>query len=79
MGVGEDLDTFFHWHPTTATGSRFMVSPAVFSAAGRYIVALDGALASGEPLAEHTKVRAGMCLTTPACAVGSELNHDVLP
>jgi hypothetical protein len=55
VGVGQDLDTFFHWHPTYKTPSVFYVKKAVFPKAGVYLIAVDGKLADGA-LANSTRI-----------------------
>lgn len=55
VGVGEDLDTFFHWHSAATYRQAFSVQNVVFPKAGTYLVALDGLLAEG-PLASSTKL-----------------------
>lgn len=47
VGVGADLDTFLHWHPTHKTPSAFLITGVAFPKAGTYLVAADGQLAQG--------------------------------
>jgi hypothetical protein len=55
VGMGQDLDTFFHWHPTHKTSSMFSFRNLVIPKAGTYLVALNGQLAAG-PVANSTKL-----------------------
>lgn len=58
VGVGQDLDTFFHVHPSSTTPSAFTFSNLVFPKAGTYLIALDGQLADGV-VATQTKLAVG--------------------
>lgn len=55
VGVGEDLDTFMHWHPTAQTPTAFVFRNVTFPKSGRYLIAMDGLLPEG-PMATHTKL-----------------------
>jgi len=55
VGVGEDLDTFLHWHPTNITPTAFVFRNVTFPKSGRYVIAMDGVLTEG-PVATHTKL-----------------------
>lgn len=55
LGVGEDLDTFLHWHPAARTSTAFISTGGVFPKAGTYLIAVDSLLAAG-PVANSTQL-----------------------
>lgn len=55
LGMGQDLDTFLHVHPTTRTPTAFISKNVVFPKAGTYLIAVDGLLAPG-PVANSSKL-----------------------
>lgn len=86
VGIGADLDTFFHWHPDASlqTPTAFLTNNVTFPKAGTYLVALDGQLEQG-PVANSTNVTisgtpamAAANLTTAAAARGASDNNSTV-